>query len=368
MAVTINAYADNIPNGAITGVQMCDSPVVISGSVGTGTFPSGSSMHKAWVRVAKVTYDSNQKLILDGDSSYRDISFSAECGESFTTDISGALRALLDEFVFDPHDIPSFVVDPNGEKSPVKYPVLQYSVAGGFSYLQNGIVEITNGSFVQQSMYAVHGRLTELERLTLGHNGLTYKGNYLLSRKPDEVEETALNCTPFVTAIHGGLYSESESNSTPPSLIPIPTSQYPRSTYTDPLQKGYAEFCFINRLGGVETVCARTLETLSVEPKQEVYPRVQAPRRIPRTHGNVYVHQQDIYDRYAMSSGPVSRAWSQWWAREFLTASAWWVRLTPGTGTWIPCTVSPAQNKVSIYNRSSDDPLHVDFDVTLTLT
>ncbi len=95
---------------------------------------------------------------------------------------------------------------------------------------------------------------------------------------------------------------------------------------------------------------------------------MQAPRRIPRTHGNVYVHQQDVYDRYAMSSGPVSRAWSQWWAREFLTASAWWVRLTPGTGTWIPCTVSPAQNKVSIYNRSSDDPLHVDFDVTLTIT
>ena len=351
MAVSILQYSPNgnIQNGAITGVQMCDSPVVISGSVDTGTFPSGSSMHKAWVRVAKVKSNSNQtQLILDGDSSYRDISFSAEGGESFTTDISGALRALLDEFVF----------DPNGGMSSITYPVLQYSVAGGFSYLQNGRVEITNGSFLQQSMYAVHGRLTELERLTLGHNGLTDDGDYLLSRKPAEVEEVASGCTPYATTV-----TSAGAGAPAASLAPLS-----HTTYTDPLQTAYAEFCFINRLGGVETVCARTLDTLSVEPKQEVYPRVQAPRRIPRTHGNVYVHQQDIYDRYAMSSGPVSRAWSQWWAREFLTASAWWVRLTPGTGTWIPCTVSPAQNKVFIYNRSSDDPLHVDFDVTLTLT
>lgn len=364
MAVIIQPYSTSTPNGYLSGTQMCGSPVIVSFLVDAGTFtaPAGAitSMHKAWVRVSEV--DASYKPI---EGRHRDISFSAEENEHFTVDISGALRSLIADMVYDPND----------GLSAIQYPVLRYSVAGGHSYMMNGVVNTFMGTYIQKPMFAVHGRLTERERLTIGHQGITSNGAYLLSSKPSEVEETAAGCTPFVTAITGGSYSEAVPTSTPPSLIPSPKpqdlspdTQSPRPTYTDPLQTGYAEFCFVNRLGGIETVCVRTLEALTVDVKSDVYSRVSAPTRLPKLHDNAFVHQNDIYDRYAMSSGPVSRAWSQWWAREFLTASAWWVRLTPGTGTWIPCTVSPAPNKVSIYNRASSDALHVDFDVTLTLT
>ena len=344
MAVEIQKYdPTNIPNGALPGTQMCDSPVVVSVFVGAGTFPAYSSMHRAIVRVK------------DTESGvYRDISFAAENGDHFSKDISGALRALIGDIVFDPND--------NNFRSGFELgKPLQYSLSASCSYLLNGVFNIQSfNELTGYLFFAVHGRLTERERYELKHYSLTHSDSYVLSRKPDGVEEYAPECTPFVSELPIIDWKKGLQ----PSAY-ITTREV--SVFSDPWQPWYAEFCFINRLGGVETVCARTLEALSLEVKPEVYGRVGLPSRIPRTSNVAFVHQPELYDVYAMSSGPVNRAWAQWWSREFLTASAWWVRITPGEGLWVPCTVASG-NKVSVYNRSASDALHVDFDVTFKLS
>lgn len=135
--------------------------------------------------------------------------------------------------------------------------------------------------------------------------------------------------------------------------------------YLDKNASDYKMFLFLNRLGVPETVCARTLESLSVDATPTTYKIEQPVHRLPTTTRTSHIFQPETYDKYEMSSGACSRAWARWWIKEFLGASQWWVAIGD---MWIPCVVVPAKKSIELYNSAKAQALSINFTVTIDLS
>ena len=125
----------------------------------------------------------------------------------------------------------------------------------------------------------------------------------------------------------------------------------------------YVDFLFVNRRGAVETCSGLTLEAMNINVESQQYSRTERPAFIP-SRSLTNIRKGGPRRSWPMSSGYVDRDWAEWWTMEFLQARQWWMLYK---GKYVPVTVEAAKKSVAIYDRSKQQPPHVDFTVTLAL-
>ena len=132
----------------------------------------------------------------------------------------------------------------------------------------------------------------------------------------------------------------------------------------------YVDFLFINRRGAVETCSGLTKESMGINADVKQYSRSERPTFKPSR--SLMAIGSDGRRSWQMSSGYVTREWTEWWTMEFLGGKRkqWWM-LWQGPGLnaprYVPVIIKPAKNDTSIYDRSKQQMAHVDFTVTLAL-
>ena len=124
----------------------------------------------------------------------------------------------------------------------------------------------------------------------------------------------------------------------------------------------YQDFLFVNRRGAVETCSGRTKESMDIDVQSQQYSRVERPSFRPTR--SLMAIATGGRRSWQMSSGYVTREWAEWWALEFLKGRRHWMLYQ---GRYVPVTIKPAKNSVSIYDKSKQQMPHVDFTVTLGL-
>ena len=132
----------------------------------------------------------------------------------------------------------------------------------------------------------------------------------------------------------------------------------------------YIDFLFINRRGAIETCSGLTKEAMAIGTSTQQYSRSEGPSFRPSR--SLMAIGTDGRRSWPISSGYVTREWAEWWTMEFLGGKRkqWWM-LWQGPGLsaprYVPVIVKPAKNDTSIYDKSKQQALHVDFTVTLAL-
>ncbi|MBQ9705531.1 MAG: hypothetical protein IJV55_05010, partial [Paludibacteraceae bacterium] len=114
--------------------------------------------------------------------------------------------------------------------------------------------------------------------------------------------------------------------------------------------------------GAVETCSGRTKESMDIDVQSQQYSRVERPSLRPTR--SLMAIATGGRRSWQMSSGYVTREWAEWWALEFLKGRRHWMLYQ---GRYVPVTIKPAKNSVSIYDKSKQQAPHVDFTVTLGL-
>jgi hypothetical protein len=325
------------------------SPIVATVNVLSGTFPSGSTIRRVHLVV---------------NCSYNNTSYSftfpreSDNGETFTEDISTAVRAALSKRV----------VSPGSELGPQ---VVTFSVSAYITYLQDGEEHKGQTTSGPSNLNAIPGAFTELELLIQGGNTIT--SPFPLYTKP-EGYVFSLPCAGHDArfpkfsngTVDAGIVNFSPEYNPRGWLIPlgpIQTTQLGK-TYSYDMEKDFKAFflTFLNRRGQLEDACAVPLESLSYNIEKKEYEQVGAPSETPIAS----LRSQRVTPRrtYSMSSGYCSQEMAEWWINEFLCSEHYWLLLN---SRWIPCSVTPSNKKVVAYDRANPSALHVPFTVTLGL-
>lgn len=124
----------------------------------------------------------------------------------------------------------------------------------------------------------------------------------------------------------------------------------------------YVDFVFVNRRGAVETCSARPLESLSIEVEAKTYGLVERPAFRPSR--SIIAFPSGGRKSFGMSSGFQTREWANWWTSEFLMGRRHWMRYD---GLFVPVGITPAKKETTIYDRSKQQMVSVDFTVALAL-
>ena len=117
-------------------------------------------------------------------------------------------------------------------------------------------------------------------------------------------------------------------------------------------------FLFVNSRGVFETISVLPYESLSYEIVSSRKSLSQLPSYQPKP--NATTHKQGGVAVWQMSSGFVSRDWTDWYASEFLMAKRYWIHFD---GAWLPVTVEPLSDQVVVYDREDPSLIHVPFQV-----
>ena len=122
----------------------------------------------------------------------------------------------------------------------------------------------------------------------------------------------------------------------------------------------YTDFLFVNARGAIESCSGVALESLEITATTKHYHHIPVADFSPeRQLLSVADGGQRSWD---MSSGYVSRPWTEWWALEFLRSPQWWMRIGD---RYYPVLVEPSKKSLTIYDRTKQSMSHIDFTVTL---
>jgi hypothetical protein len=133
------------------------------------------------------------------------------------------------------------------------------------------------------------------------------------------------------------------------------------TVYAVPFPYDGYELRFVNGLGCVESVCIRTLaqEEVKVTTDELVIARQQLFNEV--SHGLTL--KQNDQERWKCSSGPLDRAWQQWFLHEFMMTPAAWVCIDH---IWVPCHIIPEES-VRGFDRTKGGLLEVQFTIALDI-
>jgi len=132
----------------------------------------------------------------------------------------------------------------------------------------------------------------------------------------------------------------------------------------------YVDFLFINRRGAIETCSGLTKEAMNSNFDMKQYSRIE--RSTFKPSRSLMAIGTDGRRSWQMSSGYVTREWAEWWTNEFLAGKRkqWWM-LWQGPGLsaprYVPVTIKPAKNSITIYDKQKQQMPSVEFTVTLAL-
>ena len=342
------------------GLNFAHSPIIVQ--VVAGTFPATAYLCKVKLRVA-CTF-----LLYDENGDYTAVTsehpFSAEAasGQTIPFDISSAIRSALAPFIPDANEILQ-------SGASFTYPFVRYHLYAKDEYMMKNLhydtPEAIFGGWVNEQPavngIGVAGGLSAFERYKTAHFPSEYPINFSdLTRKPANGEVYA------VGDIITHAYFDTQLKRVVATNATIIQGM---STYFDGMRRVFGEtnadrrlFAFVNAFGVVETVSALSKESLEWESESEETNLSQTPSFHPSPVRTMI--QMEGMESYGCSSGPQTREWIAWWATEFLSAKKFWMMIE---GLWIPCTIKPTDEKVTIYDKKTQNLQSVDFNVTPAL-
>lgn len=327
-----------------------NNPIVLN--IQDMQYPEGATFKQVKVSVVVAT---NQ-----GSGKTKEYIFGVEVGTSNTVgiDISSALRAEMNKWYPTPDLLQ---LDDIGEYEIFYYPYATFEVEVWEEYMLDG--EVYNGNKTKvEKAYAYYGGLSAYERMTIRNVPADYIINKELTKKPRS----------------GALWGNGDVN-IQNVLVGYGTEIVGNCvTITDGVLKpgSYYHFMFVNSLGVLETCSAVTRESLSYTIESSEMSLVTTPKYYAES--NITVTKSGNRATLKMSSGYVNRAWADWWTTEFLMAKCYWVRygntkkqilnndgekVWVETPLWLPCTIIPSDEEVSIYNKTEQNLPHIDFEV-----
>lgn len=302
----------------ITGSKFAGCPVMVE--VVSGSIDSKATFHR--VRIV-ATVGNNQ------------FEFSKPVGNDsqYDFDVSSALWAVLER-----HE---YQADQLGN-----YPAVSLSVVAYDDYLLDGEEKHFGPSTSADGGQFYLGRLTDRERLT-GERPLTY------SRKPKTSPEICFAGNPH-------LIPSPMSSSPSVETINVPDGS-PSGAFDGVNIYGIAqsadgfELRFINSLGVHENVFVTCLRQTDVNIKTDFYTKAVQETLTKFSRG--VTRKQNDYETWRMSSGPIDRAWQQWWLHEPLMAKWAWLNVD---ARWLPVHIIPEETTKGI-DRTKGDALTVEF-------
>lgn len=320
-----------------SGSKLIGSPVVFE--VTAGTPPTGATFHRVLVT-----------LTVNGN----DFEFSspATAGEKLYFDISKAMQSVASKF--------EYTADGLNPIPSAGYPAYGTAAGDGIKacdvYLLNGEErksDVVTGTI--SGPYFV-GRLTDRERMLFGTSAQELPLYW--SRKPyksaPEIVFTGM------TLIIPGAYSVAPRVTTMEIIAAtkpanINGSSNAVSYYPTAAPKDSYEIRFINSLGVHESIHVACLPLTETHIQTDKY--VFAKQETLTKFSRGIMHKQNDYETWKMSSGPLNRAWQQWYLHEPLMAEVAWIKID---GVWLPCHIVPEET-VTGADRTKAGALTVEF-------
>lgn len=295
-----------------------------------------------------------------------EFSAGAEWGETITFDVSSAFRAELAK------KQPLSPDGPNYGGLPSENRITLY-IAYGARYLFKG-EEAESISNVGAYAVAWRGGRSEAERLmenvpdpyeyTETDNGLgTVEARYVGYARPATTKPKEWETINASDIIRLGYY-----NADIKADIDAKLKQADKAYYTNQLgdRMLYIEdnpyrrnMMFENHLGFIESASCMTRDSKNYKITSEPRSLSHAPSYAVRS--SIYVKKSDGGASWKMSSGFVTREWAEWFATEFLMSPRHWMRIN---SRWIPVSITPDAETVTIYDESKGEMTAINFTVT----
>lgn len=359
---TINT-ATSFPND----FNFVGNPIAVEATNNTNV--QGSSMHQTIIEVIAPLPSSVDDMTT--------ASYTFECentvGSTAIIDISSALRAIIEHKEWNP--------DIWNEGALIEYPTVEFAVRVYDRYMLDGEIfdgtktyyPTNAGSGAGYGARAYLGKLSDLDRFIFSNHPDSFYKFLTFSRKPISGERWG----------GGDLKLTARFD---PSTEKVKSTVHRISTSEVTLTTGHHHFLFVNSMGVYETVSAVMRESLSYGMESTVYSLVKSPTY--KGSHSLSQHKTSPRTALQMSSGYTTREWADWWATEFLAAKYYWMKMDlagkwyqdvdeEGNVTavslnksayWVPCTITPANEDILIYNRAEQRLPHVNFDVKLALS
>ena len=299
--------------------------------VAPASIPAAATFHR--VRLAVV--------ISSGGTEAGSFEFSAPVSgtEAVDFDISSAFRAVADRHEYSP--------------TTLTYPSWTAQLKAYDDYLLNGEERHIGPSEDVSVNTKYVGRLTDRERMLYGSASEELPSKW--TRKPTTSKEivffglnyfshTNFSEAPGTTAVEVKDETDKPWNA---------TNTYNTYAITQPAD-GF-EMRFINSLGVHDNVFVNCLSQTEVNITTDHY--VIARQETLTQFSRGITAKQNDYEQWKMSSGPLDRAWQQWWLHEPLMAKWAWLNVS---GLWLPVHIVPEETTKGI-DRAGVSALTVDF-------
>lgn len=293
-----------------------------------------------------------------------------ENGTPIDIDISSALRALRDSYVY--------------MYAPTEYPVVFFNLTAYDEYLKDGNTHTTNKVYFpakpdladNSTFYrTIFGGFSDIERIT----SPVFKGVTSLSMKPVTSPQLVVKGEPFA---YTPPYATEQTLANSPQLL-APQSKVVtvskegaqtlgyQSVYALPSTsaKDRQQFRFINRYGVLESISVPRASTKNNSVMTEQY-TISRPETL-NTFSRMLVRKQPDRESWQFSTDPLDEDWLSWYLHEFLMAEYIWMYVSSpqgseSTGVWLRCHISPDE-ETSFYDRTKTHFYAVTFTVLLDI-
>lgn len=332
----------------VSGSPLIGSPIVyevVAASLGTTVF------HRVKLQVVAG--------LQGGDYVTIEMSSMAENGEHLKFDVSSALMAVADAYIYTP-------------TPPEYYPYLQYYLVAWDEYMQDGVNHQTEknyfpANYAQNKLRALMGAYSDMDRLLAGETKTTHK----FSRKPATMPEIVTVGDTFIRPadmdVHSATIEHGQQsvvyNVNQPGLLNLGGS----TVYAVPRDgHDYYQMRFVNGLGCLESVTVRAFRKVTTKITTEQFTR--AVQETFGTFSRGIAVKKNNFETWKLTSGPVDEAWQSWFVHEFLMARWAWINVRQtGNPVWVACHILPDE-EVNGINRVDSGMLEVPFSVQLDIT
>lgn len=331
----------------VSGSPMIGNPIVYNVKAGTYANPV---FHR--VKVAVVAE-------MQGGS-YQEIEMSSPAneGENVRFDISSALRAIAEQYEYEPDNITS---------GYIQYPYVQYYLKAWDEYMINGVSQKSDPDYFPDNyesapFRALLGSYSDMERMLAGDTKQASK----FTRKPQtspevvRVGDVVLRPEQLADPVHSLNITRG-----PRSMVYTITNEGLQTVgntqvYALPsATQDYYQLRFINSLGVHETIGIRTLRKSesNITTNQYTDARQETFGRMSRGMAT----KQNDYEIWQMTSGPLDEAWASWFVHELLMTEKAWIKIpTANSSIWVACHVI-ADETVETINRQEASMIEVPF-------
>lgn len=330
-------------SNTILDVGFANNPMMIWVDTGTGTYPEGSTHRLLYI---VLTFSSGKPYTFKRE---------VDNGQTVDVDVSSAFRSQLhDEYMRD------FSASSRSNSN------VSATVKCHAEYMLDGEMitgaEVTFAFLGSNNLYGIPGGCSEMLRLGLDEPDpkAVIEGIGHFTVKPPSGEVINQGDNVFSTTYSS--HRTSTSVSTASTLGVMEVDGGSRSVYVESNPNRH-ELYFLNQFCVFESASALSLESLTYPIDTNEKSIVNSPSFLPRAT-LLAVHSAP-HGTLKLSSGFVTRDWADWWITEFLCARRHWIKLP--SGTVVPVVVTPDGDTQTVYDRSKQELIAVNFSVKSAL-